>query len=189
MINNREMFIESEICGRGTVAFLVKDSNQVNRKIILENALFIPENTHSLVSISKLREAGAEVLIRPELSTIDKSGLEYPFRQEKHLFIWNFSEINETCKENCLLTSSLKMWHKRLAHNNFTDISKLVEHVEGMRISDSSVDVCEICELNKAKKQPIAKDCTTRAQAVLDIVHTDILGPITPEAVDGTCTQ
>ena len=76
------------------------------------------------------------------------------------------------------------MWQKRLGHNNFTDLSKLVEHVEGMRISDSSVDVCEICELNKAMKQPIAKDCTTRAQAVLDIVHTDILGPITPEAVD-----
>ena len=66
---------ESEICGRGTVAFLVKDSNQVNRKIILENALFLPENSHSLVSISKLREAGAEVLIGPELSIIDKAEL------------------------------------------------------------------------------------------------------------------
>ena len=72
------------------------------------------------------------------------------------------------------------MWQKRLGHNNFTDLSKLVEHVDGMRMSDSS-----ICELNKAKKQPIAKDCTTGAQSVLDIVHTDILGPITPEAVDG----
>ena len=89
MINNREMFIdiddsfsgkvqnanktESEIYGRGTVAFLVKDSNQVKKKIILENALFIPENSHSLVSISKLREAGADILIGPELSIIDKS--------------------------------------------------------------------------------------------------------------------
>ena len=114
MINNREIFIdindsfsgkvqnanktESEICGRGTVAFLVKDSNQVNRKIILENALFIPENSHSLVSISKLREAGAEVLIGPELSIIDKSGVEYPIRQEKILFIWDFSEIDKNCK-------------------------------------------------------------------------------------------
>ena len=77
------------------------------------------------------------------------------------------------------------MWHKRLGHNNFTDLSKLVAHVEEMRISDTSVDVCEICDLNKAKKQPLAKECTTRVQAVLDIVHTDILGPITPTAVDG----
>ena len=77
------------------------------------------------------------------------------------------------------------MCHKILGHNNFTDLSNLVEHVEGMRISDISVDVCDICELNKSKKQPIASDCTTRAKVVLDIVHTDILGPITPEAVDG----
>ena len=115
----------------------------------------MPENSHSLVSISELREAGAEVLIGPELSINDESGLEYPFRQEKHLIIWNFSEVDKTCKENCLLSRkvascSLKMWHKRLGHNNFTDLSKLVEHVEGMRISVSSVDVCEICELNKA---------------------------------------
>ena len=87
---------ESEICGRGTVAFLVKDINQVNRKVILENALFIPENSHSLVSISKLREAGAEVLIGPQLSIIGKSGVEYLFRQEKNLFIWDFSEIDKT---------------------------------------------------------------------------------------------
>ena len=99
MIKNREIFIdiddsfsgkvknakkaESVICGRGTVAFLLKHSNQVNSKSILENALFIPENSHSQVSISKLREAGAQVLIGPEQSIIDKSGLKYPFRQEK----------------------------------------------------------------------------------------------------------
>ena len=71
---------EFEICGRGTVAFLVKDSNQVNIRIILEKALFIPENSHSLVSISKRREAGAEVLIGTELSIFDKSGVECPIR-------------------------------------------------------------------------------------------------------------
>ena len=72
-----------------------------------------------------------------------------------------------------------------MGHNNFTDLSKQVEHAEEMRISDSSVDACKIFKLNEAKKQPIANDCTTRAQAMLNIVHTDIFGPITPEAVDG----
>ena len=47
------------------------------------------------------------------------------------------------------------MCHKRWGHNNFTDLSKLVEHVEEIGIRDSSVDVCEICDLNKARKQPI----------------------------------
>ena len=122
-------------------------------------------------------------MIGPELSIIDKSGVEYPLGRN-NLFIWDFSEIDKFCKENCLMSRSLKMWYKRLGHNKFTDLSKLVEHFEGMHISNSSVDVCEICELNKAKKQPTPKNCT-RAQAVLDIVHTDIIGPITPEAEDG----
>ena len=59
MINNRETFIdiddsfsgkvqyanktESDICCRSTVAVLVKNGNQVNRKILLESALLISE--------------------------------------------------------------------------------------------------------------------------------------------------
>ena len=70
--------------------------------------MFIPEDSHSLVSISKLREAGAEIWIGPELSIIDKRGVEYPFKQEKKLFICGFSEIDKNCKENYLLSSSLK---------------------------------------------------------------------------------
>ena len=58
------------------------------------------------MSINELREAGAEVLIGPELSIIDKTGVEYPFGQEKNLFNWEFSEIDKTCKENCLLSFS-----------------------------------------------------------------------------------
>ena len=110
-------------------------------------------------------------MIGPELSIIDKSGVEYHLGRRK---ICSFGTLVKTCKKNFLLSSSLKMWHKRLGHNNFTDLSRLAEHVEEMRVSDSSVDVCEICELNKSKKQSIAKDCTTRAQAVLYIVRTDI---------------
>ena len=42
-------------------------------------------------------------------------------------------------------------------------------------------------ELNKSKKQPVPKDCMTRAKETLDIVHTDVLRKISPEAVDGHC--
>ena len=75
---------ESEICGRGTVILLVKESNQVNRKIILENALFILKNSHSLVSISHLRETGAEVLIGLERSIIDKKELSAHLGRRKN---------------------------------------------------------------------------------------------------------
>ena len=79
------------------------------------------------------------------------------------------------------------MWHAKMGHNNFFDLKRLPEFVEGMQISDSKVECCEVCELNKSKKQPVPKDCMTRAKEILDIVHTDVLGKISPEAVDGHC--
>ena len=77
-----------------------------------------------------------------------------------------------------------------MGHNNFSDLKRLPEFVEGMKISNSNILCCEVCKLNKSKKQPVPKDCmtrVTRARDTLDIVHTDVLGKISPEAVDGHC--
>ena len=59
------------------------------------------------------------------------------------------------------------------------------QNVEGMKISDCKIENCETFELNKAKNKPVPKDSYTRATRTLDIVHTDILGPINPIAEDG----
>ena len=65
-----------------------------------------------------------------------------------------------------------------MGHNNFSDLKRLPEFVEGMKIGDSKIDCCEVCELNKSKSQPVSEDCMTRAKENLDIVHTDVLGKI-----------
>ena len=43
---------------------------------------------------------------------------------------------------------------------------------------------CVTCELNKAKRQQVPKDIVDRANNALDVVHFDILGPVTPVPVD-----
>ena len=71
-----------------------------------------------------------------------------------------------------------------MGHNNYKDLSHLEQHVEGMKISDFKIENCETCELIKAKKKPVPKNSFTRATRTLDIVHTDILGPIDSIAED-----
>ena len=72
-----------------------------------------------------------------------------------------------------------------MGHNNYKDTSRFEQHVEGMKISDFKIENCETCDLNKAKKKPIPKDCYTRATRTLDFVHIDVLGPIHPIAEVG----
>ena len=102
------------------------------------------------------------------------------------LFIWNNIDYEETT-EQCNLANEdpLGLWHKRLGHNNVEDVYKLTDHAVGLKLSESDLTNCEKCQLKKSKKLPVPKDSGTRACEVLEIVHTDILGPVQPEAVDG----
>ena len=65
-----------------------------------------------------------------------------------------------------------------MGHSNFFYLKRLPEFVEGMKKRDSKI---------KSKKQPVTKNCITRAKKILDIVHTYVLEKISPEVVDGHC--
>ena len=58
------------------------------------------------------------------------------------------------------------------------------DHVVGMDVCENDVFVCEVCEVNKAKRRPVPKDHITRSKETLDYVHCDVLGPVSPVSVD-----
>ena len=95
--------------------------------------------------------------------------------------------VKSSGSENCNLTSGdqLSLWNKRLEQNNIEDLLKLKDEAIGLKISEHDLGNCETCQLNKSRRLPVPKDSGTRAKDVLEIVPTDILGPINPEAVDG----
>ena len=101
------------------------------------------------------------------------------------MFIWTNIDYEET-SEQCNLANGdpLSLWHKRLGHNNVQGIYKLKDHAVRIKLSEHNLTNCETCQLNKSKKPPVPKDSETRASDALEIVHSDILEPIQPEAVD-----
>ena len=52
----------------------------------------------------------------------------------------------------------------KAGHNNLEDVKRLQQHVEGMQFTSSAWDSCQECLLNKAKKEAVSKDVSTRAQ-------------------------
>ena len=134
----------------------------------------------------KFRATGNEDLSGRTLEIRNKNGTIFPFEERDSLFIWNnidYEEISEQC--NLANGDPITLWHKRLGHNNVEDIYKLKDHAVGLKLSEHNLTNCETCQLNKSKKLPVPKDSGTRASEALEIVHTDILGPIQPEAFDG----
>ena len=52
---------ESEIRGKGTAKFTVRDSSGEKRTVKLTDALYVPDYTHNLVGVKKLTDFDAEV--------------------------------------------------------------------------------------------------------------------------------
>ena len=134
----------------------------------------------NLVSVSKL-----EVLFGMDFEIRTKDGTIFPSEEHDNLILWK--TVNSTGTENCNLVSGDRrsLWHKRQGHDNIEDLLKLKHYAIGLRISDHDGECCETCQLNESKKLLVLKDSGTRAKDVLEIVHTDILEAINPEAVDG----
>ncbi len=89
--------------------------------------------------------------------------------------------------DSCNGCYDIQTWHEILGHCNYDDVSKLQNVVEGMKIKgkiDKSNLNCEICTQGKFV-QSRNREPDTRANVALDLVHTDLAGPIDPEGKDG----
>ncbi len=69
-------------------------------------------------------------------------------------------------------------------------IARMVNHgvVKGVNISGplQSPQVCVGCISGKGHRAPIPKTSTSRSTAVLDLVHSDVLGPVNVPSLGGS---
>ncbi|KAJ8717783.1 hypothetical protein PYW07_005713 [Mythimna separata] len=82
--------------------------------------------------------------------------------------------------------SDLTTWHKRMGHLNMADVKRLEMCAEGIAISNKEIDtICISCCEGKQTRLPFPNS-GTRANALLEIIHTDLCGPMeTPSAGGG----
>jgi transposase InsO family protein len=78
----------------------------------------------------------------------------------------------------------MEKWHRRLMHSNLHDIRKLLKRqVPGLKILDPLTDFgildCECCIMGKHHTEASAKHRITRSLHPLELVYSDLAGPIT----------
>ena len=83
------------------------------------------------------------------------------------------------CKVNN--DSATYLWHYRLGHIGVKRMKKL--HTDGIleSIDYESLDACEPCLMGKMTKTPFS-GTMERATDLLEIIHTDVCGPMNIEA-------
>lgn len=166
----------------------VRVESVVDSEIIecnFENSLFVPGLREYLISIYQLDKNGARVTFengRAMVSVGDKIVLIGTAIGRKGLY----KLINIRSAVNCLMVREKvpEIWHRRLGHLSYDVLQKMVQTdmVDGIDISGAFKTPdgkCEYCVKAKQHKLPHNK-IRNRGERILEIVHMDICGPISP---------
>ncbi|MCI08499.1 ubiquitin carboxyl-terminal hydrolase [Trifolium medium] len=83
--------------------------------------------------------------------------------------------------------SRSQLWHDRYAHLSIKGLNTLskMNMVKGLPTLDDLEDKCADCLIGKQHRDSIPKQATWRASSKLELVHSDICGPINPMSNGG----
>jgi hypothetical protein len=174
------------VAGIGTVTFQ-RDSMP---PILFRDVLYVLGLKKNLISVSTLQDRGlevtfisTEVLIHPQGSSL-ASGQVIGVRDGK-LFRLLFQPLHALATSNDSSRQTCELWHHRMAHLHHGALGGLREVVTGVpQISIEHQDVCRGCVLGKFTKASFPSN-DTRSAGILDLVHTNVCGPMTRRSLSG----
>lgn len=156
--------------------------NSEGKSITFTDVLIVPGLHVNLLSVQKLESKGLTIVFKNGAATIFKSDnvVATALRTNKLYKLVLSTSKSETAT---LSTESQELWHMRYGHIGNSNLQKLGSLVDGFR-EEVPKSLCEPCVEGKSRKLP-HNETRKRATRPLELVHSDIFGPVTPESYDG----
>lgn len=176
----------AEISGQGTVQIDIL----LNGEIVcckLNNVLLVPELGYQLLSVSSLSMKGFTTAFEGRKCDI-KQGRTVVASGTLQGSLYRLDTVKGA--NTALVSSTLQVWHERFAHVDPSVIQNMVNNnvVSGVEIQDSNASEmkCEGCVLGKGHRTPIPKKSSSRSSKILELVHSDVNGPLETPSMGGS---
>ena len=166
--------------------------NGKTKRVKFMDVLFVPEIKRNLLSVSKITDKGKTVILHDSEATIRTINNEIIARafKENGLYV-----IQGDCSENKIKPEvfqinqkPMEVWHKRFCHVNENFLRTMVKNdlVKGLDLSLSKKpDLCDDCCITKSTKATHKRLTEKNSRKLLELVHTDICGPIQVDSCGG----
>ena len=169
-----------QVKGRGKICFSVKGDKGGS----IEDVYYVPDMKSNILSMGQLLEKGYSVSMKDRMMHLkDKRGqlIARVEMAKNRMFKLNSRNIKETCFR-VDMNDKAWLWHLRFGHLNYGGLKELArkDMVHGLPNMDYVGKFCEGCVLGKHARNSFQKKAEFRAKKPLELVHTDICGPITP---------
>lgn len=157
-------------------------------KLELRDVLCVPELSVNLISISCLLDSGCDIVFQNESNTCKITKDERVIgTAERRNNLWYLNVVIPEAQVN--MSQGLdksKLWHLRLNHLNLQSLQKLAtsgKYPQLSNIQSSDSHKCIGCALGKQHRLPYTSSLKDWNTEPLELVHTDLVGPISVPAV------
>ena len=154
----------------------------------LNKVLYVPELSKNLLSVNAITSHGGEVNFTKDTVQVKVNNNTVLMGNKTETGLYEI-QLKTSSHEEALITNekNAEVWHKKLGHLNYTYLKKLTSISTGIENLKFEVDelnaLCEVCVKSKQSRQPFS-ETRSRATRPLELVHTDLCGPITPSTWD-----
>lgn len=178
----------TSIQGKGSVSIVAKVEG-CQRKVNIRDVLCVPQLRTNLLSIGRITDQGYLVIFDEEKAEIVDKNCETIVTADRRDGLYYLREAENEYSANAGITDASKAmvttekWHRRMGHLNINDLIKCDQNgvVRGMNLGELQEDfICEVCLRGKMTRLPFPVD-STRESKLLDIIHSDVCGPIRVE--------
>lgn len=179
--------------GRGTVLLNILNDRNELKKIRMNDVLFVPEIDGNIISVKRLAQRGLRVEFFDEKCEIKSGDRSQQYGVAD--LVDNLYNLRLKCEQSVNMVSEerkmcIHRWHEGLGHRDINVVKGIpkADLVHGMRIVDCDCqkDVkCSICLKGKMSRPKFPKQSENRAKAVLDLIHSDVCGPMSTATPSG----
>lgn len=152
---------------------------------VLKNVLLVPNLSKNLLSVNCVTENNGIVIFTKD-KVIIKSNRRKVLegRKRNGLYVVDLKQSEES---NLVQTGDIQDWHRKLGHLGTANMERLLELSTGMNISRDecrNLRQCLTCLKAKQTKLPFSTE-RRRATRPLEVIHSDVCGPVDPPTWDG----
>lgn len=150
-------------------------------KFKIQNVLYVSDLSRNLLSVKRLEPSNIKVVFEQgEIKLIRNTEL-IAQAYRKNLYEMKFSVVNNECLNIETQNKDAILWHNRYGHIGYSSLKKLKNYDTILGLNNFQINNIEFCESYvRGKMIRNTFQTRTKSKRPLEIIHTDICGPIQP---------
>ncbi|KAL4387188.1 hypothetical protein GQ457_09G029600 [Hibiscus cannabinus] len=175
-----------EVKGKGDAAVETSSGTK-----IISDVLFVPEISQSLLRVGQLLEKNYNLHFHDRVCDVfdknDVKMLTVKMIERSFPIKWKQTEVQAFTS----IADQSSLWHRRLGHFNYSSLKYMSSKglVKDMPVVCENTTVCEVCQKGKQTKLSFPVNQARRASEKLQLVHTDLCGPMRISSLNGTNSE